>query len=97
MPLRRSVALLTLAGSLSVGGVWACSSDGQRDQNYGKDVATTYIRPEAGTRDLAAPRDAAAVVDAVEAGAGDTSGDTTTGDTGEDGGSDATGDGAADR
>jgi hypothetical protein len=96
MPLRRSVALLTLAGSLSVGGVWACSSDGQRDQNYGKDVATTYIPPEAGIRDLAAPRDAAAV-DAVDAGAGETSGDTTAGDTGEDGGSDATSDGAADR
>ena len=93
MPLRRSVALLTLAGSLSVGGVWACSSDGQRDQNYGKDVATTYIPPEAGIRDLAAPRDAA-VADAAEAGTGDTSGDTTS-DTGEDGGSDATSDGAA--
>ena len=96
MPLRRSVALLTLAGSLSVGGVWACSSDGQRDQNYGKDVATTYIPPEAGYRDVAAPRDAA-VVDAAGTGTGDTSGDTATNDSGEDGGSDATSDGAADR
>jgi hypothetical protein len=57
MVFRRAVAVLTLAGTTSVM-IWACSSSDKRDQNYGKDVATTYIPPEAGAREVGAPRDA---------------------------------------
>lgn len=59
MPLRRVVALLVLAGSASVT-LWACDSDGRKDQNYGTDVGDKWVPTEAGPgRDPEPMRDAA--------------------------------------